>query len=234
MPLPLAHFHAVAAPMLIDNIDTDQLSPSWSFKTGLSSFGYALFGNQRYLDEMGLTPNPEFILNQEPYRRAGILVAGSNFGCGSSRETAVWALRDSGYRVVIGVSFNETFKRNCIVNGMAPLAVDRTVAELLNQAILQDPERGLAVDLEQNSIWIGESKDREPKAGGPFSFTLDPFYRSLLVSGNTEDEMLGTLQPGIDARRSGLLEEWPWLRSVGLPARKAEPFAHLHQIGTAG
>jgi 3-isopropylmalate/(R)-2-methylmalate dehydratase small subunit len=214
MPTPIKRFQGVALPLLRDNVDTDELSPSWALGQGVSQgYGVALFCKKRYMDGPGFTPNGAFILNQAPYDRSGILVAGSNFGCGSSRETAVWALRDFGFRVVIAVSFNDTFKRNCIVNGFAPLEVERGIAERLVESILHKPDAGITADLEANSVWIGQDDTDRTLDQGPFPVSIDPFYRQLLISGNSEDDMLKEIQPQIEAHRAAFRLTAPWLGS---------------------
>lgn len=114
---PFTIHTGTAAPLIRDNIDTDQIIPSREMKsvskTGLSD---GLFAGQRYIK--GRTENPDFILNQEAYRKATILLSGKNFGCGSSREHAVWALREYGFRVIIAESFGEIFYNNCVCNGI--------------------------------------------------------------------------------------------------------------------
>jgi len=120
---PFTTHTGIAAPMPRDNIDTDQIIPSREMKsvskTGLRA---GLFAGQRYTQ--GRTPNPDFILNQSPYDHATILLSGQNFGCGSSREHAVWALRDFGFRAVIAQSFGEIFYNNCIANGVLPIQLE--------------------------------------------------------------------------------------------------------------
>lgn len=210
MPDPIIRLHAIALPLLRDNVDTDELIPvSENTRVSEAGWGDGLFAAKRYLDGAGHTPDPAFILNQAPFNRAAILVSGANFGCGSSRESAVWALRDYGFRVVAAISFNETFKRNCIVNGLAPLAIARADAERLAAGVAELPETTVSVDLEGGTLRHGEH-------GAPIAFQLDPFYQALLKSGHTEDDMLGALQPEIDRRREALLSAGPWLRSGGL------------------
>jgi 3-isopropylmalate/(R)-2-methylmalate dehydratase small subunit len=214
MPSPITNLQAIALPLLRDNVDTDELIPvSENTRVSMNDWGDGLFAAKRYLDGAGRTPDPDFILNQPPFDRAQILVSGANFGCGSSRESAVWALRDYGFRIVVAISFNETFKRNCIVNGVAPLTVTRADAERLAAAILQRPDLGMSVDLARGTLVhdVGVAI---------FPFELDPFYRALLTSGSTEDDMLGALQGEIDLRRDAILAAQPWLRSGG-----------RHQIG---
>jgi 3-isopropylmalate/(R)-2-methylmalate dehydratase small subunit len=209
MPTPLSRLHAIALPMSRDNIDTDELIPVFENTRTVQDRGWGdgLFAGQRYLDGVGHTPNPVFILNQAPFDRARIVVAGANFGCGSSRESAAWALRDYGVRVVLAASFNETFKRNAVGNGLAPLIVRPHDLQSLQAAIREDPQRGLTIDLPAGSIQVGVT-------GPTFSFALDPYECALLTTGRTEDDMLDEVQQSVDARRDALLEQAPWLRSV--------------------
>ena len=212
MPAPINKLHAIALPFPRDNVDTDELIPvSENTRASMSGWGDGLFAARRYLDGAGRTPNPDFILNQPPYDRARIIVSGSNFGCGSSRESAVWALRDYGFRVVVAISFNETFKRNCIINGLAPIAVSRADTADLTDEIARDPSAGISVDLEHQTLHVG-APDRPGRVIG---FDLDRFYAALLIGGQTEDDMLGALQNDIDHRRDTLAAAQPWLRSCG-------------------
>ncbi len=118
---PFTTHIGTAAPLLIDNVDTDQIIPSREMKTvSKTGLGDGLFAAQRYIS--GREINPDFVLNQEIYSGATILLAGKNFGCGSSREHAVWALKDYGFRVVIAESFGDIFYNNCIRNGILCIA----------------------------------------------------------------------------------------------------------------
>lgn len=209
MPRPISRLHAIVLPLLRDNIDTDELIPvSENTRVSQTGWGDGLFAGQRYLPgangEAGRAPNPCFILNRSPFDRATIIVAGANFGCGSSRESAVWALRDYGFRAVVAISFNETFKRNCIINGLAPLAVSPADATRIASAAARDPEAGMTVDLEAGTV-------TPPAPELPAAFALDPFYRVLLTTGRTEDDELAALQPRVDERRAALARDWPWL-----------------------
>jgi 3-isopropylmalate/(R)-2-methylmalate dehydratase small subunit len=212
MPAPLTRLYGIALPLLRDNIDTDELVPVWeNARTSSTGFGDALFASHRYLDGPGHTPDPSFILNQPPYTRARIIVGGENFGCGSSRETAAWALRDFGIHVVLAVSFNETFQRNCIINGIAPLAVSGEDAKHLARGILHDPARGLTVDVREGLVFQGEVAPQASTAARTISTSLDAFYRELLLTGRTEDELLAELRPRIDALRVSRRAAAPWL-----------------------
>jgi 3-isopropylmalate/(R)-2-methylmalate dehydratase small subunit len=212
MPAPLTRLYGIALPLLRDNIDTDELVPVWeNARTSSVGFGDALFASHRYLDGPAHTPDPSFILNQPPYTQARILLAGGNFGCGSSRETAAWALRDFGIHAVLAISFNETFQRNCIINGIAPLAVSGEDAEYLARVILHDPARGLTVDVREGLVWEGKVAPEGPVVTRAIATKLDAFYRELLLTGRTEDELLAELKPRIDALRVSRRAGAPWL-----------------------
>jgi 3-isopropylmalate/(R)-2-methylmalate dehydratase small subunit len=135
---------AIAAPLLRINVDTDAIIPSREMKrigkTGLSD---GLFAGWRYLSPGSRDENPDFILNREPYRHARILLSGSNFGCGSSREHAVWALREWGIRCIIAPSFGAIFHGNCVRNGILPLVLDDDTVRRLAAAVEADPARHL-------------------------------------------------------------------------------------------
>jgi 3-isopropylmalate/(R)-2-methylmalate dehydratase small subunit len=171
---PFTHLTGVAAPMRNTNIDTDQIIPKNYLKTiKRTGLGRGLFADQRYLDDG--SENPEFVLNKPAYRRAEILVAGDNFGCGSSREHAPWALLDFGIRCVISTSFADIFYNNCFKNGVLPIKVAPEDLEKL----FDDADRGanatLSIDLERQEI-------RGPD-GGTLHFEIDPFRKHCLLNG---------------------------------------------------
>lgn len=134
---PFTQHTGIAAPLLENNIDTDQIIPSREMtsvsKTGLTG---GLFAGQRYIK--GRTLNPEFVLNQPDYAGATILISGQNFGCGSSREHAVWALKEYGFRAVIAESFGEIFYMNCIRNGILPISLSADTIKQLPREITID------------------------------------------------------------------------------------------------
>lgn len=151
-------FHGIAAPLLRINVDTDAIIPSREMrrvsKSGLSD---GLFANWRYLDPGTREPNPDFILNQAPFDRASILLGGSNFGCGSSREHAVWALREWGIRAVIAPGFGSIFASNCLNNGLLPVKLEESAVEAIAAAVSEDPlANEVSVDLEHRRIVLGE------------------------------------------------------------------------------
>ncbi|ACB93872.1 3-isopropylmalate dehydratase small subunit [Beijerinckia indica] len=164
----------VAAPLKITNVDTDMIIPKQYLKTiKRTGLGEGLFSELRFKDDG--TENPDFVLNQPAYRKASILVAGDNFGCGSSREHAPWALLDFGIRCVISTSFADIFYNNCFKNGILPIKVTPEQLALL----MEDAERGanatLTVDLENQTI-------RGPD-GGSIPFNIDPFRKHCLLNG---------------------------------------------------
>jgi 3-isopropylmalate/(R)-2-methylmalate dehydratase small subunit len=164
----------LAAPMDRVNVDTDQIIPKQFLKRiERTGFGQFLFFDWRYLDD-GKTPNPEFELNQPQYQGATILIAGKNFGCGSSREHAPWALNDYGFRALIAPSFADIFFNNCFKNGMLPITLpEEMINQLLEKA--KSPGYQMTVDLETQTV-----SDNE---GFSMHFDVDPFRRYCLLNG---------------------------------------------------
>ncbi len=164
----------VAAPLPMGNVDTDMLIPKQFLKTLVrTGLGKSLFFEQRYNDDG--SEKPAFVLNKPAYRKAQILVAGVNFGCGSSREHAPWALMDFGIRCVIAPSFAEIFYNNCFKNGILPIALPQEDVDKL----MDDANRGsnavVSIDLEKQEI-------RGPD-GGCIKFDIDPFRKQCLLNG---------------------------------------------------
>jgi len=164
----------VAAPLEIMNVDTDMIIPKQYLKTiARTGLGKGLFSEMRYREDG--SENPDFVLNKPAYRNAKILIAGDNFGCGSSREHAPWALLDFGLRCIISTSFADIFYNNCFKNGILPIKV--SPAEL--EKLMDDAERGanavLTVDLQAQEI-------RGPD-GGVVKFDIDPFRKHCLLEG---------------------------------------------------
>jgi 3-isopropylmalate/(R)-2-methylmalate dehydratase small subunit len=171
---PFTKLSGVAAPLPMVNVDTDMIIPKQFLKTLVrTGLGKALFFEQRYLDDG--QEKPDFVLNKPAYRKAQILVAGANFGCGSSREHAPWALLDFGIRCVIAPSFADIFYNNCFKNGILPIALPQAEIDKL----MDDAERGanalVSVDLEKQEI-------RGPD-GGCITFVVDPFRKQCLLNG---------------------------------------------------
>jgi 3-isopropylmalate/(R)-2-methylmalate dehydratase small subunit len=159
---PFSTLASVAAPLLLDNIDTDTIIPSREMKsTGKTGLVDGLFAPWRYLNAETRTPNPDFVLNDPAYADAQILLGGANFGCGSSREHAVWALAEYGVRCVIAASFAPIFYNNCIRNGVLPVVLDKTaIASLCGETITVDlasqtvGDHGFAIQAEAKSMLL--------------------------------------------------------------------------------
>jgi 3-isopropylmalate/(R)-2-methylmalate dehydratase small subunit len=193
------------------NVDTDAIIPKQFLKSiGRTGFGPNLFDEWRYLDhgEPGMDNsnrpvNPDFVLNQPRYRNATILLARENFGCGSSREHAVWALLDQGFRVVITPGFADIFFNNCFKNGVLPIVLDADTVERLFQAVTATPGYSLAIDLPAQCILTPNE--------GVIVFTVDPFRKECLIQGL--DDIGLTLQHADAIRRyeEKRRRESPWL-----------------------
>lgn len=192
----------VAAPMPIINVDTDMIIPKQYLKTiKRTGLGSALFSEMRY-NEDG-SENPDFVLNKPAYRQAKVIVAGDNFGCGSSREHAPWALLDFGIRCVISTSFADIFYNNCFKNGILPIVVTKEqLAELMD-----DAERGanatLSVDLEAQTI-AGPD-------GGSIAFEIDPARKQTLLEGLDDIDMTLKQESNITEFEGKMAEERSWI-----------------------
>ena len=192
----------IAAPMDMMNVDTDMIIPKLHLRTiKRTGLGKVVFDELRFNTDG--SEKPDFVLHREPYRRASILVAGDNFGCGSSREHAPWALLDFGIRCIISTSFADIFYNNCFKNGILPVAVGKDDWRLLlnDVADLENPR--LTVDLEARTI-------TRPN-GGQIAFEIDGFRRDCLLNGL--DDIGLTLQKAdkIDAFEAVQKEHQPWL-----------------------
>ncbi len=192
---------AVAAPMPIINIDTDMIIPKDYLKTiKRTGLGKGLFAEMRF-NEDG-TENPDFVLNKAAYSKAQILVAGDNFGCGSSREHAPWALMDFGIRCVISTSFADIFYNNCFKNGILPITVSADELEKL----MDDAERGanstLTVDLESQTI--------NGPDGGSIHFDIDQARKERLLEGIDDIGETLTQESRISDYEAKLADSRPW------------------------
>jgi len=195
----------VAAPMDMINVDTDMIIPKNFLKTiKRTGLGKNLFAEMRY-NEDG-SEKPDFVLNQSAYRNAEILVAGDNFGCGSSREHAPWALLDFGIRCVISTSFADIFYNNCFKNGILPIQVSKEDLDKL----MDDAERGanatLTVDLESNTI--------SGPDGGEVKFEVDEFKRECLLNGLDDIGLTMQKANAIDNFEDKLNADKPWVPGV--------------------
>ena len=191
----------VAAPLPIVNVDTDMIIPKDYLKTiKRTGLGTGLFAEMRY-NEDG-SENPGFVLNKPAYRNAQILVAGDNFGCGSSREHAPWALLDFGIRCVISTSFADIFYNNCFKNGILPVTVSQEDLDKLMDDASRGANATLTVDLEAKEI-------RGPD-GGVVKFDLDDFKRHCLLNGLDDIGLTMEKAPSIDSFEKNYAESRPW------------------------
>ncbi|EKF19066.1 3-isopropylmalate dehydratase small subunit [Nitratireductor pacificus] len=191
----------VAAPLPIVNVDTDMIIPKDYLKTiKRTGLGTGLFAEMRY-NEDG-SENAEFVLNKPAYRNASILVAGDNFGCGSSREHAPWALLDFGIRCVISTSFADIFYNNCFKNGILPIKVSQEELDMLMDDARRGANATLTVDLEEQEI-------RGPD-GGVVRFEIDAFKRHCLLNGLDDIGLTLEKGPSIDTFENKYAESHPW------------------------
>ena len=202
---PLTCLTAVAAPLLLDNIDTDTIIPSREIRsTGKTGLAAGLFAGWRYLAPGGREPAPAFVLNQPRYACAHILLAGDNFGCGSSREHAVWALSEYGIRVVIAPSFAPIFFGNCVRNGMLPAILPAAAVHDLAQAIDADPQANpVTVDVRAQTVTL--------PAGRSWRFPLESEAKAMLVEGLDAIDLTLQMQQRIDAFLERDRLERPWI-----------------------
>ncbi len=198
----LTKISGVAAPMPLINIDTDMIIPKQFLKTiKRSGLGVNLFDEMRYDDDGNEIE--DFVLNRPAYRNANILIAGDNFGCGSSREHAPWAIKDFGIRVVVSTSFADIFFNNCFKNGILPIVLPQEQVDIL----MEDAERGgnaiMTVDLEANVITTSE--------GQMIPFTVEPFRRSCLLQGLDDIGLTLEKIDHIEAYETRMSAEQPWI-----------------------
>jgi 3-isopropylmalate/(R)-2-methylmalate dehydratase small subunit len=190
---------SIAAPLPMMNVDTDMIIPKQFLKTiKREGLGISLFNDMRY-NEDG-TEKADFVLNQPQYRTSHILVAGENFGCGSSREHAPWALLDFGIRCVIAPSFADIFYNNCFKNGILPVILPQGQVD----ALMQEAEAGrdITVDLNRNTV---------SAQGIAFTFDVDPFRRHCLLNGLDDIGLTLEQEPAITAFESAQKKTQPWL-----------------------
>lgn len=182
--------HSPAILLLIDNIDTDQIIPARFLKvTDKQGLGGNLFADWRYLEDGSV--NPDFILNYPASKSAAILVTGENFGCGSSREHAAWALTAFGIRAVIAPSFSDIFRNNALKNGLLPISLTREENSRLVQSLTQHPHAELTVNLPDQTLTLSD--------GALLSFPIDPFSKTCLINGVDELGYLLSFEPQIAA-----------------------------------
>lgn len=206
-----SNFTGLVAPIDRHNVDTDAIIPKQFLKSiKRTGFGPNLFDEWRYLDkgEPGMPCedrplNPDFVLNQTRYQGASILLARDNFGCGSSREHAPWAILDFGFRAVIAPSFADIFYNNCFKNGIFPIVLNDTVVNDLFQKVGETPGFELAVDLEGQSIQLPD--------GGSISFELDTYKKFCLQNGLDEIGQTLEMKEKIQSFEKKHQDSNPWV-----------------------
>ena len=192
-PEPLT---GLAAPILRDNVDTDTIIPSREMRsTGRTGLAEGLFAPWRYSDVDARTPNPDFALNQPEYAGAQIIAAGANFGCGSSREHAVWALAEYGIKSIIAESFAPIFRGNCIRNFILPVALPRDGVEACAGA-------SVSISLAQQEVTCGEAR---------YSFAIDPEAKQMLAEGLDAIDLTLTQATEIEAWTQSDRAARPWV-----------------------
>ncbi|MBK5944128.1 3-isopropylmalate dehydratase small subunit [Halorhodospira halophila] len=209
---PFTRHTGLVAPLDRSNVDTDAIIPKQFLKSvKRTGFGPYLFDEWRYLDrgEPGMDcanrpRNPDFVLNQERYQGASVLLTRDNFGCGSSREHAPWALKDYGFRAIVAPSFADIFYSNCFKNGLLPVVLEEGAVDRLFQAVYATEGYQLTIDLFEQQVLTPD--------GERFGFEVDPFRKRMLLEGL--DEIGVTLEEqseAIQAYEQRRKQEAPWL-----------------------
>jgi 3-isopropylmalate/(R)-2-methylmalate dehydratase small subunit len=213
MPIePIGVIDGIAAALLRENIDTDIVIPSREITSpGRDGFGPKAFAPWRYLSPGG-PENPEFVLNREPWRRATVLIAGANFGCGSSREMAVWALAQFGFRAIVAPSFGAIFKSNCIRNGLLPVELPAADVAAL-AAAAGDANNPLVIRIDLAALCV-----RTPD-GTEYRFRLEEQDHEMLLTGLDAIDRTWQHRAAIEAfeARDRVLRPWAWSPSSPTP-----------------
>jgi 3-isopropylmalate/(R)-2-methylmalate dehydratase small subunit len=203
---PFTKVTGLVAPLDRVNVNTDEITPARFLKTIRSTgFDFTLFANWRYLDPGAKMPNPDFVLNQPRYKGATILLAEDNFGCGSSREHAPWAIRDYGFRCLIAPSFADIFYNNCFNNGILPITLEHSIVRELFAEAEANEGYTLQVDLAAQTVTT--------PAGRVLRFEIDQFRKNALLQGLDNIGWTLSHSDEIAAYESRRKQEAPWLFS---------------------
>ncbi len=202
---PFHTLTAVAAPILRANVDTDAIIPSREMKSvSRSGLADGLFAGWRYMQIGGREPNPDFVLNQPEYRETRILLGGDNFGCGSSREHAVWALAEYGIRAIVAPSFSPIFFNNCVRNGILPVRLTEQAVRSIAEDVAHDPQsRRVSVDL--------ESQEVVAPGGASWRFELDSEAKQMLLGGLDAIDLTLRQRLAIERFLARDAAERPWI-----------------------
>lgn len=199
---PFTRETAIAAPLAGINVDTDQILPArFMRRERAEGFGDQLFHDQRFGPDGAL--RPEFVLNRPEFAGARILVAGRNFGCGSSRESAVYALVDYGIRAVIAPGFGDIFHANALKNGLVPVTLAEDVVDALRERLVAGPERQVTVDLEAQAVLLPDATRH--------ALRIDPFWRECLLNGVDEIDLTRGHLDAIEAFERRYEQKRPWV-----------------------
>ena len=202
---PFTIYTGLVMPLDRTNVNTDEITPARYLKTiKRTGFDEALFANWRYTDEG--TPNPDFVLNQPRYKGASILLAGDNFGCGSSREHAPWAIREYGFRCLIAPSFADIFYNNCFNNGLLPLTLDNAIVQELVHEVEAQVGYTLRVDLAAQTVTTPSQRI--------LHFDIDHFRKEALLKGLDNIGWTLSHSDEITAYEQRRKQEAPWLFSM--------------------
>ena len=203
---PFTTLTGIAAPLPLANVDTDMIIPARFLKTiARTGLGKSAFANMRYAPDG--SEKPDFVLNQEPYRKAEILIAFENFGCGSSREHAPWALLDFGIRCVIAPDFADIFHNNCCKNGILPVRLPHAVCEKLMEGAKLGGNARLTVDLARQVVIRPDGEE--------ISFNVDPLRKHLLLNGLDDIGQTMEHAAAIDAFETRERAAQPWMFGTG-------------------
>lgn len=194
----------VAAPILRGNVDTDAIIPSREMKkVSKLGLGQGLFAGWRYREVGSREINPDFILNQKAYTGTSVLLSGPNFGCGSSREHAVWSLKEFGIRAIVAPSFGAIFANNCVRNGLLPLVLDETsIGHIADWAAKDPQENRVIIDLPQQVLFAGE---------GGYAFAIEAGAKRMLVEGLDAIALTQTRSDVISDFHETRRQSHPWL-----------------------
>jgi 3-isopropylmalate/(R)-2-methylmalate dehydratase small subunit len=201
---PFTIHTGIVAPLDRVNIDTDAIIPKQFLrKIERSGFGQHLFHEWRYTDYQGTKENPDFVLNQVSYRKATILLTRDNFGCGSSREHAPWALADYGFRVIIAPSFADIFYNNCVKNGLLLIVLSTQEVEVLFRQVAVDRGVSFTADLTQQTL--------TDVHGRTYRFNIDPFAKYCLLNGLDQIGWTQQFENQISVYETKIKTQYPWL-----------------------
>jgi 3-isopropylmalate/(R)-2-methylmalate dehydratase small subunit len=199
---PFTELDAVAVPIAMPNVDTDQIIPArFLYRQRGAGWAHLLFHDLRFNDDG--SPKPGFVLNQPAYEDARVVVAQKNFGCGSSREHAVWCLADYGIRAVIAPSFGDIFRNNSYQNGLLPIVLPAEAVDGLIAAIAQSPGAHVRVDLEGQTVTGPD--------GAEHAFDIDPFRKQCLIAGTDDMGFTLGLKGEIEAFEKAYERTLPWV-----------------------